>query len=166
MLKSKSRHLIINHEYAAKNEKSVEPKKSEDTDSWNSNEDSEDEFIKGLTKNKKLFGTRLTKNGKVISKYDLQNGDALNHNNKYLHLFKKFSNKNKNESTQKARFDQQFENILKHDHVSALNQLNRTMDESLKMLALATGWSEEESQEYSLNTSKNYNTNFSLLLYY
>ena len=74
----------------------------------------------------------LTKNGKILNIYDMKNSEALNKNNKYLpKITTKDQNFKEEDDRVKRILDRNFESLLRHDHVSALKHLNRTIDNTL-----------------------------------
>ena len=46
------------------------------------------------------------------------------------------------------KFDKNFELLLKLDHISALSALNKTMEKSIKKLAITSGFEEGDEEQY------------------
>ena len=132
MLKSHkklNKHRIL---YWDKKAQLSEDTKHQDSESWKSDSESSDGFIKALARDKMFISPSLTKNGKILNIYDMKNSEALNKNNKYLpKITTKDQNFKEEDDRVKRILDRNFESLLRHDHVSALKHLNRTIDNTL-----------------------------------
>lgn len=113
---------------------SEEERKIMHADTWKENSHGCDGYIKALANDRRFLSPSVTKNGKVLSLYDVEHSDGYSKNNKYLRKVVEKGWTDKNTVDKQRKLDFRFENLLKHDHVSALKQLNKTIDNNLNFL--------------------------------